>query len=372
MPDDPAGEAGGSPPDRADDDLGPSTSSWYRGRSVLITGGGGSIGSALALRLVRLAPSRIVLLDHAEGALFSAGRALAAAAPSSLRVETVLGSVCDGRPVARALGWGADIVFHAAACKHVPLVEANVAVGVATNVFGTLGLLRQAREAGVGRFVLVSTDKAVRPAGAMGATKRLAELAAMDLARRPGAPRTAVVRFGNVIGSSGSVVPLLRDQIARGGPVTVSHPRAERYFMTMREATALLLHAGSRMSGGETFMRDMGPPVRILDLAERLIEEAGHGAPGSPKARPAITFTGLRPGEKLCEDLPDWPGEPVEGAAGLRRAFEPVPSEIEVAAMLRLLRERLDAGEEEALRATCLALAGRHWAEGARTPAVAQ
>lgn len=296
---------------RLDGTLHPAASA-YAGRVVLVSGAGGSVGSELCRQLVSCAPSRIVLLEQSEIALYDIARELdELAAGTGVAIDQVLGSVTDARLVRQIMAQhGVRVVLHAAAYKHVPLVEANPLAGIANNVLGTQTLAEAAAASGVERFVLVSTDKAVRPANVMGATKRVAERVVQDIARRSGRMACAIVRFGNVLGSSGSVVPLFRDQIARGGPVTLTHPDVTRYFMTIAEAARLVLLAGSFDRPGtgdaaEAYVLDMGRPVRIRDLAEQMIVAAGYMLRDT--ARPdgdiEIVVTGLRPGEKLHEEL---------------------------------------------------------------------
>ena len=285
----------------------------YAGKSVLVSGAGGSIGSELCRQLLLCNPAALVLLDSSEHALYQVHGELTDMAPQQAgRIVPVLGTVTDRRSVAAALrAHDVQIVLHAAAYKHVPLVEANALAGIVNNVFGTATLARAAVAAGVTRFVLVSTDKAVRPAGVMGATKRLAELVIANLARaaRAGASHSAtvfcMVRFGNVLGSSGSVIPRFQEQITSGGPVTLTHADVTRYFMTIQEATQLVLRAGAMARGGEVFLLDMGEPVHVADLARRMIEAAGYTLrdDANPSGDIEIAITGLRPGEKLAEQL---------------------------------------------------------------------
>ncbi len=278
------------------------------GRVVLVTGAGGSIGSEICRQVAALVPRRLFVLDASEHALYEIHRRLVAV--GVCEVVPVLGSVEDGPRIESLLReHGVQTVYHAAAYKHVPLLEQNPLEGVVNNVFGTLSLARAAYAAGVDAFVLISSDKAVRPTSVMGATKRWAELIVQDFcakARANGSrQRFCAVRFGNVLGSSGSVVPLFKEQISGGGPVTVTHPEVTRYFMSVHEAVALVLQAGSLARGGEVFLIDMGEPVRIVDLARRMIALAGYAV--RDQARPdgdiEIRFNGLRPGEKLHEEL---------------------------------------------------------------------
>jgi FlaA1/EpsC-like NDP-sugar epimerase len=268
------------------------------GRRVLVTGAGGSIGAELARQVARLGPERLVLVERNEYALYEIDRALREAGHGA-PVASCLADIGDAaRMQALLAAERPQIVLHAAAHKHVPLLEGNVAEAVRNNVLATRALGELARQHGVETFILLSTDKAVRASSVMGVTKRLAELALQDL-QAPGGTRFAAVRFGNVLGASGSVVPLFREQIRRGGPVTVTHPDMRRYFMTVPEAARLVLLAASLAAGGEVFILDMGTPVRIVELAEEMIRLSGL----RPYEDVPIQFTGVRPGEKLFEEL---------------------------------------------------------------------
>ncbi len=280
-----------------------------RGKSVMITGAGGSIGSELCLQIATLGPKRLVLLDISEAALYSIDQTLQdLALRRSLSVEIValIGSAHHQNRMREVLEcYGVDTVYHAAAYKHVPLVEHNMIEGVHNNVFGTLHTAEAAIAAGVKSFVLVSTDKAVLPTNVMGATKRFAELVLQGLNQRGSSTTFSMVRFGNVLASSGSVVPLFREQIRNGGPVTVTHPEIFRYFMTIPEAASLVIQSGSMGTGGDVFVLDMGQPVRIRDLAEKMIHLMGLTIRDDdhPDGDIEIRFTGLRPAEKLYEEL---------------------------------------------------------------------
>jgi FlaA1/EpsC-like NDP-sugar epimerase len=279
------------------------------GKVVLVTGAGGSIGSELCRQIVRNGPAGIVLLEQSEFALFNVERELKSINQvESLGVEItpLLGSVVHRRRNEVIMrSFGVDIIYHAAAYKHVPLVEANILEGIQNNVVGTWHCAEAAIAAGVERFVLVSTDKAVRPTNVMGCSKRLAELVLQGLAQRQSGTIFSMVRFGNVLGSSGSVVPLFRDQIRDGGPVTVTHPEIIRYFMTIPEASQLVLQAGAMGEGGDVVVLDMGEPVKIADLARKMIRLMGltEKTEADPNGNIEIRFTGLRPGEKLYEEL---------------------------------------------------------------------
>lgn len=279
---------------------------------ILVTGAGGSIGSELCRQLLALRPSKLLLVDLSEYALYAIHHELEAVCKRNdlpTQLIPLLGNVRDAKRITQILeAWHPRVVYHAAAYKHVPLVEHNPFEGVANNVFGTLIVAQAAQASGVERFVLVSTDKAVRPTNIMGATKRMAEIVLQALAAERGDEGGTVftmVRFGNVLGSSGSVVPLFRRQIAAGLPVTVTHPEITRYFMSIPEAAQLVLQAGAMARGGEVFLLDMGEPVRIVDLARRMIELSGARVRDEdcPDGDIDIVFTGLRPGEKLYEEL---------------------------------------------------------------------
>jgi FlaA1/EpsC-like NDP-sugar epimerase len=268
------------------------------GARVMVTGAGGSIGSELCRQIASHGPETLILLDHGENQVYRIRQELAGAYPG-VELAPVVADVRHGACLARVFGrWEPEIVFHAAAYKHVPLMECNRAEAVTNNVLGTETLLEAAEAHGVGRFVLISTDKAVNPVNVMGATKRAAELLVQAAAERTGRAYVAV-RFGNVLGSRGSVVPLFQEQIAAGGPVTVTHPEMERFFMTIPEAVQLVLQAAALGEGGEIFVLDMGEQVRIVELAEQLIRLSGL----EPGEDVEIAFTEPRPGEKLSEEL---------------------------------------------------------------------
>ncbi|WBY02087.1 nucleoside-diphosphate sugar epimerase/dehydratase [Ramlibacter tataouinensis] len=277
------------------------------GKVVLVTGAGGSIGSELCRQIARLQPKALVLVDVSEFALYSIHQELERL--DECRDFTLvpnLGSVRDESQMRKILdAWRPDTIYHAAAYKHVPLVEHNPAEGIRNNTFGTLTMARLARECGVSDFVLISTDKAVRPTNVMGASKRLAEMVLQAFAQQGGATCFSMVRFGNVLGSSGSVVPLFRRQIRAGGPITLTHPEITRYFMTIPEAAQLVIQASAMATGGDVFLLDMGEPVRIADLARRMVELSGMTVrdASEPHGDIAIEVIGLRPGEKLFEEL---------------------------------------------------------------------
>ncbi|MFO6465130.1 polysaccharide biosynthesis protein [Jannaschia sp. KMU-145] len=285
----------------------PEIAAAYSGKVVMVTGAGGSIGSELCRQLVTCGPATIILFDHSEHALYDAHRdLLSLAARHGVRIVPRLGSVTDAETLARVLAReGVQIMLHAAAYKHVPLVEENALVGGANNVIGTRIAAEAAAHAGVERFILVSTDKAVRPTNVMGATKRLAELVVQDLQPRHPGTKFAMVRFGNVLGSSGSVLPLFEEQIRAGGPVTVTHPDVTRFFMTISEAARLVLLASAFAQGRDLFVLDMGEPQKIVDIALRMIALSGRKPidPETGQGDIEVRITGLRPGEKLYEEL---------------------------------------------------------------------
>lgn len=279
------------------------------GKVVMVTGAGGSIGSELCRQIILSNPRELLLLDNSEYALYHIERELQElidAAGLQLEMIALLGSVQDQRRLESIFRtFRVQTVYHAAAYKHVPMVEYNIAEGVANNVFGTWNAAEAARKAEVETFVLVSTDKAVRPTNIMGASKRFAEMILQGLAQQETVTRFCMVRFGNVLGSSGSVVPLFRTQIEAGGPVTVTHPEVSRYFMSIAEAAQLVLQAGAMGTGGDVFVLDMGEPVRIVDLARRMIRLSGYEMDHDTHVGEHIDieFIGLRPGEKLHEEL---------------------------------------------------------------------
>jgi FlaA1/EpsC-like NDP-sugar epimerase len=280
------------------------------GKSVLVTGAGGSIGSELCRQIVRIGARRLVLYEISEFALYAIDQELAALKAElgreNIEIVAALGSVTDAQRLAFIFErWQPDTVYHAAAYKHVPLVEANPVEGVRNNIIGTFEVVNAAHIANVSDFILISTDKAVRPTNVMGATKRGAEQILQAFADKPGRTKFSMVRFGNVLGSSGSVVPLFRQQIEAGGPVTVTHRDVTRYFMTIPEAAGLVIQAGGLAKGGEVFVLDMGEPVRIIDLARTMIQLSGLTVRDelNPAGDIAIAEVGLRPGEKLYEEL---------------------------------------------------------------------
>ncbi|QXW26035.1 polysaccharide biosynthesis protein [Acinetobacter johnsonii] len=273
-----------------------------KNKVVMVTGAGGSIGSELCRQIVKHQPKMLVLFEMSEFALYSIDRELQG---NGIQVVPVLGSVTNQQKLERILQqYAVQTVYHAAAYKHVPLVEANPFEGIHNTSIGTACSVQAAVNQNVETFVLISTDKAVRPTNVMGASKRMAELYCQGLASAQPKTQISIVRFGNVLGSSGSVVPLFKKQIAKGGPVTVTHPDVTRYFMTIPEAAQLVIQAGAMGTGGDVFLLDMGEPVKIVDLAKQMIRLSGfYPVDDQGTGDIAIQFTGLRPGEKLYEEL---------------------------------------------------------------------
>ncbi len=281
------------------------------GKVVMVTGAGGSIGSELCRQILAVGPAKLLLIEQSEFALYAIHQELEeklaqSEVPSKPTLVPLLASVQDDERMREILStWRPATVYHAAAYKHVPLVEHNPAAGIKNNVLGTLRTAQAAAEVGVADFVLISTDKAVRPTNVMGASKRLAEMALQALSATSTGTKFSMVRFGNVLGSSGSVVPKFRQQIRDGGPITLTHPEVTRYFMTIPEAAQLVIQAGAMAKGGDVFVLDMGEPVKIIDLARRMVELSGLTVKDDeqPDGDIAIEVTGLRPGEKLYEEL---------------------------------------------------------------------
>ena len=283
-------------------------------RVVLVTGAGGSIGSELCRQIVKLQPIKLILVEINEYALYTIHTELENInklldSNEKIMIVPLLTTVQDRKRMSDIMEtWQPDTVYHAAAYKHVPLVEYNLIAGVENNVFGTLNTAQIAINKGVSSFILVSTDKAVRPTSVMGASKRLSEIclqALFDFYSKKSKTKLSMVRFGNVMDSSGSVIPRFRKQISDGGPITITHPDISRYFMTIPEAAQLVIQAGAMAKGGEVFVLDMGEPVKIIDLAQRMIELSGLSIQNDNNLEGdiEITITGLRPGEKLYEEL---------------------------------------------------------------------
>ena len=329
------------------------------GKVVMVTGAGGSIGSELCRQIAALAPRSLILFEHSEFALYAIEQELRHrhSSPSghgdhgALPIIPLLGSVTDPARIEQAIrAFGVQTLFHAAAYKHVPMVEYNPLQGIANNILGTWHTAQAALRQGVETFVLISTDKAVRPTNTMGATKRFAEMILQTLhAQHPEGTRFTMVRFGNVLGSSGSVVPLFRNQIQRDGPVTVTDPHITRYFMTIPEAAQLVIQAGAMGQGSDVFVLDMGEPVKILDLARRMIHLSGltEKTSDNPAGDIEIVFSGLRPGEKLYEEL--LIGDNVSPTTHPRilRAHEKTLGWEELEALLRKLQEACATGDSE-------------------------
>nr|WP_296016391.1 nucleoside-diphosphate sugar epimerase/dehydratase [uncultured Acidovorax sp.] len=363
------------------------------GQTVMVTGAGGSIGSELCRQLAQLGAGELLLVEHSEFALYSIHQELQALAQQGVvacKLTPLLANVNNLQRMSELCRFHRPAhIYHAAAYKHVPMVEANAGEGVQNNVFGTLNMVRAALEHGVGHFVLVSTDKAVRPTNIMGASKRVAELvlqamahatqppfaegqaAAPAASRAPGIWRSptrfSMVRFGNVLGSSGSVIPLFRQQIAHGGPVTVTHPEVTRYFMTIPEAAQLVLQAGAMAEGGDVFVLDMGEPIRILELARRMVALAGLTVRSDqhPSGDIDITFTGLRPGEKLYEELLIGDNPLPTGHPRILRAQEERFEWHVLQARLGELEAAVQSGERQHMRALLKALVPGYQPEAA-------
>ncbi|QBY01312.1 polysaccharide biosynthesis protein [Rhodophyticola sp. CCM32] len=324
----------------------------YMGRNVLVTGAGGSIGSELSLQLASVPARKIVLFDHSEVALYDIERRLRAA-HVECQIVPILASVLAEDHLRQALvEHDIEIVLHAAAYKHVPLVENNEISGARNNIIGTYQVAQTVAEIGIARFILISTDKAVRPTNVMGATKRFAEMLVQDLQTRHPKTVFSMVRFGNVLGSSGSVIPLFREQISKGGPLTVTHPEVTRFFMTLSEAARLVLLAGTFARGGEVFVLDMGKPVRIVDLARNMIAFCGltERTTKNPRGDIEVIYTGLREGEKLYEELLIDDSQVPTPHNKIMCAREPFLNPEETAEALCQLKDALDRKDAGALR----------------------
>ena len=323
-----------------------------KGKAVMVTGAGGSIGSEICRQAAANGASKLILFEISEFALYNIERELNAVGHADILVP-LLGNVCDRQRLDAVISkFQVQTLYHAAAYKHVPIVEHNIQEGFRNNALGTRTVALAAIANQVERFVLISTDKAVRPTNVMGATKRLAELFIQDLATQTHSTRFGMVRFGNVLGSSGSVVPVFQEQIRAGGPITVTHPEITRYFMTIPEAALLVIQAGAMAQGGNVFVLDMGQPVKILDLARRMVHLAGLRLKDErhPDGDIAIEFQGLRPGEKLYEEL--LIGEEVIATEHpkIMRANEGHLSGEEIAQLLARSAQCLEAGDSEGLR----------------------
>ena len=322
------------------------------GKSIMVTGAGGSIGSEICRQISVFKPARILLLGHGENSIYTIDRELRAAVSKHTEIVPIIADIQDRERIFQMVGkFQPDIIYHAAAHKHVPLMEANPLEAVKNNIFGTKNVAEAADRHGVGNFVMISTDKAVNPPNIMGASKRFAEMIVQNLAASSKTTTFAAVRFGNVLGSRGSVVPLFREQIAKGGPITVTDPKMTRYFMTIPEASRLVIQAGMLASGGEVFVLDMGEPVKIVDLARNMIRLSGF-----EEDEIQINYTGMRPGEKLYEELLDpseIQSEKVFPKIHIGRAT-PI-SQLEISRILKKIPEM----EEQEIRNTLLKLANR-------------
>ncbi|TFB14168.1 polysaccharide biosynthesis protein [Filobacillus milosensis] len=275
-----------------------SISEYITGKTILITGAGGSIGSEICRQIATYEPEKLILLGHGENSIYQIHRYLSNRYQNRFEIIPIIADVQDRERIFDMVGkFKPDVIYHAAAHKHVPLMEGNQKEAVKNNIYGTKNVAEAADYHNVGTFVLVSTDKAVNPTNVMGATKRVAEMVIQNLSAKS-QTKFCAVRFGNVLGSRGSVIPLFKEQIQNGGPVTVTHPEMTRYFMTIPEASQLVMQAGALARGGEVFVLDMGEPVKIVDLAKNLIRLSGHSLDDIP-----IEFTGIRPGEKMYEEL---------------------------------------------------------------------
>ncbi len=322
------------------------------GKTVMVSGAGGSIGSELCRQIVTMRPDKLILVESSEYGLYAIGQelqAVIAGLPEGQHPELIeeLGNVTDQPTVRRLLArWRPDTIFHAAAYKHVPLVEANPIAGIGNNVCGTLFMATEADRIGVTNFVLISTDKAVRPTNVMGASKRVCELVLQGLAGRGSQTCFAMVRFGNVLGSSGSVVPLFREQIKQGGPVTVTHRDVTRFFMTIPEAAQLVIQAGAMAKGGDVFVLDMGKPVRIIELARTMINLSGLTVRDEdhPDGDIEISEVGLRQGEKLYEELLIGDDPKPTGHSRIMQAREAMLEWNELSEKLDALRAAMDDG----------------------------
>jgi FlaA1/EpsC-like NDP-sugar epimerase len=327
------------------------------GKVVLVTGAGGSIGSEICRQIARVAPDSLLLVDSSEYNLYAIHqellRAMAAGTATVRSVVPLLATVRDQRRIDEIIGtWRPHTIYHAAAYKHVPLVEHNVLEGLANNVLGTLNVAIAARTHGVDSFVLISTDKAVRPTNVMGATKRMAEIVLQALNADGLSGKFSMVRFGNVLGSSGSVVPLFRSQIAAGGPITITHPDITRYFMTIPEAAQLVIQAGAMAEGGDVFVLDMGEPVKIFDLARSMVELSGLRVreDDASDGDIAIEYIGLRPGEKLYEELLIGNDPTPSAHPRILRAHEPFIAWPELRVALDRFQAMVDGGDAAAAR----------------------
>ncbi|WP_246648318.1 polysaccharide biosynthesis protein [Rhizobium laguerreae] len=346
-----------------------------RNKVVMVTGAGGSIGGELCRQILRTGPSSLILIDQNEFALYNIHAELQKLAElykhENMQIVPILCSVRDQDRMEHVMqSWRPQTLYHAAAYKHVPLVEHNAVEGIKNNVMGTLVAARAANKCGVSNFVLISTDKAVRPTNVMGASKRLAEMVLQALAAEAAIDRMrtnfSMVRFGNVLGSSGSVVPLFRQQIKEGGPVTLTHPDITRYFMTISEASQLVIQAGAMAEGGDVFLLDMGEPVRIADLARKMVELSGLAVrdEDNPEGDIELSVTGLRPGEKLFEELLIGDNPETTEHPRIMKAREDFLSWPELSRRLNTLNAALDRNDMIAARATLAELVSGYSSTG--------
>jgi FlaA1/EpsC-like NDP-sugar epimerase len=337
------------------------------GKTILVSGAGGSIGSELCRQILRENPANLLLVEMNEFNLYTIHHELEASNAEdgiASNIIPVMTSVLNETALDALLAeWKPDTIYHAAAYKHVPLVEHNAVEGVRNNVFGTLMLARLAQRHGVADFVLISTDKAVRPTNIMGASKRLAELILQALAPASNMTRFSMVRFGNVLGSSGSVVPLFRQQIRQGGPVTVTHEEITRYFMTIPEAAQLVIQAGTMAKGGEVFVLDMGEPVRIIDLARAMIELSGLSVrdEDNPDGDIEVEVTGLRDGEKLYEELLIGDNPEATEHSRIMKANESFLDWEQLTVLIEQLQAAIDANDTAKLRAIVTGIEQVDW-----------
>ncbi|MBY3561511.1 polysaccharide biosynthesis protein [Rhizobium laguerreae] len=346
-----------------------------RNKVVMVTGAGGSIGGELCRQILRTGPSSLILIDQNEFALYNIHAELQKLAElykhENMQIVPILCSVRDQDRMEHVMqSWRPQTLYHAAAYKHVPLVEHNAVEGIKNNVMGTLVAARAANKCGVSNFVLISTDKAVRPTNVMGASKRLAEMVLQALAAESVIDRMrtnfSMVRFGNVLGSSGSVVPLFRQQIKDGGPVTLTHPDITRYFMTISEASQLVIQAGAMAEGGDVFLLDMGEPVRIADLARKMVELSGLAVrdEDNPEGDIELSVTGLRPGEKLFEELLIGDNPETTEHPRIMKAREDFLSWPELSRRLNALNAALDRNDMIAARSTLAELVSGYSSTG--------
>jgi FlaA1/EpsC-like NDP-sugar epimerase len=325
-----------------------------RNKVVMVTGAGGSIGSELCRQILSIGPTKLLLIEQSEFALYTIHQELEERLSGrDIVLVPLLASVQDSDRMCEIMStWNPDTVYHAAAYKHVPLVEHNPAEGIKNNVFGSLRTAQAAAENGVTDFVLISTDKAVRPTNIMGASKRLAEMVLQGLAANTSGTKFTIVRFGNVLDSSGSVVPKFRQQILDGGPVTLTHPEITRYFMTIPEASQLVIQAGAMAKGGDVFVLDMGQPVKIMNLARQMIQLSGLTVKDehNPDGDIEIEISGLRPGEKLYEELLIGKNPKPTSHSQIMKAHEEFVPWLDLKVKLNLLEMALNVNDVDLIR----------------------